>query len=167
MILALSFVGIFDHDLWPSDEPRVAEIGREFLDEGASLAVPRLNGKPFLEKPPLYFWCVALSYKVFGGLSASAARLPSVFFGLGTLLFTYLLARKMYGRNSALWSCMVLALSAEFFSITHKSLVDSSLVFFVTGTVYWLYLALTAEKDTKGILYAVCYIFATGAFFSK
>ena len=167
MILALSFVGIFDHDLWPSDEPRVAEIGREFLDEGASLSVPRLNGEPFLEKPPLYFWCVALSYKVFGGPSASAARLPSVFFGLGTLVFTYLLARKMFGRNSALWSCMVLALSLEFFAITHKSLVDSSLVFFVTGTVYWLYSALTAEKDKKKIYYTLCYILATGAFFTK
>ncbi|RZV78312.1 MAG: glycosyltransferase family 39 protein [Candidatus Scalindua sp. SCAELEC01] len=167
LILAVSFVGIFDHDLWTSDEPRVAEIGREFLDDGASLAVPRLGGKPFLEKPPLYFWCVALSYKVFGGPSASAARLPSLFFGLGTLVFTYFLARKMYDRNSALWSCIVLALSTEYFTITHKSLVDISLVFFVTGTVYWLYLALTGEKDKKGINYTLCYIFSSGAFFSK
>ncbi|MDR4503525.1 MAG: glycosyltransferase family 39 protein [Candidatus Scalindua sp.] len=167
MLLAVSFVGIFDHDLWTSDEPRVAEIGREFLDDDASLAVPTLGREPFLEKPPLYFWCVALSYKTFGGPSASAARIPSVFFGLGTLLFTYLLARKMYGRNSALWSCMVLALSTEYFTITHKSLVDISLVFFVTGTVYWLYLALTEKKDKKMIYYALCYLFATGAFFTK
>ncbi|MFQ5715143.1 MAG: ArnT family glycosyltransferase [Candidatus Scalinduaceae bacterium] len=167
IILALSFVGIFDHDLWTADEPRVAEIGREFLDDGASLAVPRLNGEPFMEKPPLYFWCLAFSYKIFGGPSASAARIPSVFFGLGTLLFTYLLAGKMFGRDSAIWSCMVLALSSEFFYIHHKSLVDTSLVFFVTGTVYWLYLALTAEGDKKGIYYTICYFFATGAFFAK
>ncbi|MCR4290407.1 MAG: glycosyltransferase family 39 protein [Candidatus Scalindua sp.] len=167
IILVLSFVGIFDHDLWTADEPRVAEIGREFFDEGVSLAVPQLNGEVFMEKPPLYFWCVALSYKIFGGPSASAARIPSVLFGFGTLIFTYLLARKMYDRKTAGWSCMVLALSAEFFYIHHKSLVDTSLVFFVTGTVYWLYLALTAEVGEKGGYYTLCYIFATGAFFAK
>ena len=140
VILVVSFVGIFDHDLWTADEPRVAEIGREFLDEGASLAVPRLNGEAFMENPPLYFWCVALSYKIFGGPSASAARIPSVLFGLGTLVFAYLLAGRMYGRQTALWSCMVLSLSAEFFYIHHKALVDTSLVFFATGTVYLLYL---------------------------
>ena len=74
VILLVSFVGIFDHDLWTYDEPRVAEIGREFLDGNASLAVPQLNGQPFLEKPPFYFWCVTLSYKIFGGHLASAAR---------------------------------------------------------------------------------------------
>ncbi|MDR4503526.1 MAG: glycosyltransferase family 39 protein [Candidatus Scalindua sp.] len=167
LILAVSCVGIFGHDLWPSDEPRVAEIGREFLDDGASLAVPRLGGEPFLEKPPLYFWCVALSYKAFGGHSAGAARLPSLFFSIGTLLFTYLLAGRMYGRNSALWSCVILVLSLEFFSIAHKSLVDSSLVFFVTGTIYWLHSALTAENDKKGVFYTLSYIFGTGAFYSK
>ena len=151
IILAVSFVGIFDHDLWTSDEPRVAEIGREFLDDGASLAVPRLGGEPFLEDPPLYYWCVALSYKVFGGPSASAARVPSVFFGLGTLVFTYLLSKKMFGRDSAMWSCMVLALSTEFFYINHKSLVDPSLVFFVTGTVYWLYSGLIAKESKKRV----------------
>jgi 4-amino-4-deoxy-L-arabinose transferase and related glycosyltransferases of PMT family len=167
IILVLSFVGIFDHDLWTADEPRVAEIGREFFDEGVSLAVPQLNGEAFMEKPPLYFWCVALSYKIFGGHSASAARVPSVIFGLGTLVLTYLLAGRMYGRQTAGWSCMVLALSAEFFYIHHKSLVDTSLVFFVTGTVYWLYLALTAEIEKKSGYYILCYIFATGAFFAK
>ncbi len=167
VILLVSFVGIFDHDLWTADEPRVAEIGREFLDEGASLAVPRLNGEAFMEKPPLYFWCVALSYKIFGGPSASAARIPSVLFGLGTLVFTYLLSRKMYGKNAAAWSCMVLSLSGEFFYIHHKSLVDTSLVFFVTGTVYWLYLALTDGREKKDVFYIICYLCATGAFFAK
>ncbi|MFQ5687115.1 MAG: ArnT family glycosyltransferase [Candidatus Scalindua sp.] len=167
VIFVVSFVGIFDHDLWTADEPRVAEIGREFFDEGASLAVPRLNGDAFMEKPPLYFWCVALSYKIFGGPSAGAARIPSVFFGFGTLVFTYLLSKRMFGRNSALWSCMVLALSAEFFYIHHKSLVDTSLVFFVTGTVYWLYLALTVERGKNYGYYTICYLFATGAFFAK
>jgi 4-amino-4-deoxy-L-arabinose transferase and related glycosyltransferases of PMT family len=167
IVVTVSFVGIFDHDLWTADEPRVAEIGREFLDEGASLAIPRLNGEPFMEKPPLYFWCVALSYKVFGGPSASAARIPSVLFGLGTLAYTFLLGRRMFGSNAAIWSCMILALSAEFLAISHKSLVDPSLVFFVTGAVYWLYSGLNSEDWKKNIHYMICYIFVTGAFFAK
>lgn len=61
IIVIMPFVGIFDHDLWGPDEPRVAETGREFLDAGNSLAVPRLNREPFLEQPPLYYWTLALS----------------------------------------------------------------------------------------------------------
>ena len=166
IIVLLSLTGIFNHDLWSPDEPRVAEIGKEFLENDASLAVPKLNQEPFLEKPPLYFWCIALSYKVFG-INDYAARIPSVFFGFGTLLFVYLLARKMYGQEIALRSCAILSLSQIFFYITHVVLVDSALIFFVSCSIYWLYLALNAKEPKKGNYYQIFYLFTLGAFFSK
>jgi hypothetical protein len=47
-------VNILDHSLWTPDEPRVAEIAREMAPTGDFL-VSHLSGKPFLEKPPLFF----------------------------------------------------------------------------------------------------------------
>src|SRR5882672_6767656 len=108
IVVPLLLVGIFDHDLWTPDEPRAAELSREFLEPGHSLSVPTLNGESFLEKPPLVYWTAAASMKLFGA-NGPAARLPCVFFGLGTLLFTFLLARCLYGEATALGATLILA----------------------------------------------------------
>src|SRR5262245_64857615 len=50
----VSFVGI-SNELWTPDEPRDAAIGRAMWESGDWI-IPRLNGAPFLEKPPFYWW---------------------------------------------------------------------------------------------------------------
>src|SRR2546426_7067284 len=59
-------VGIGRTDLWPPDETRVAEISREMRAERSWL-VPQLNGTPFLEEPPLFYWFQAGAYRLAGG----------------------------------------------------------------------------------------------------
>ncbi len=49
---AVSFAGLGSHSLWTPDEPRDAAIGLAMLRSG-DYVTPRLNGAPFLEKPPL------------------------------------------------------------------------------------------------------------------
>lgn len=163
LLAALSLSGIFDHELWTPDEPRDAEIGREMLESG-SWAIPTLNRQPHLEKPPLYFWSVASAYAVFG-VHAWSARLPSVLFAWGSLLFTFLIARQMFGRRAALQACLILATMALFLDVTHKSTVDNALLFFFTGTLFWLYTAM--ESDLKLWSYLLAYVFALGTFMSK
>src|SRR2546427_11188552 len=68
-------VGIGRTDLWPPDETRVAEMSREMRAERSWL-VPRLNGTPFLEEPPLFYWFQAGAYRLAGGASAAPARWP-------------------------------------------------------------------------------------------
>ena len=47
------------------DEGRYAEIAREMLARG-DWVVPHLQGEPYLDKPPLLYWLVVFSYKMFG-----------------------------------------------------------------------------------------------------
>ena len=47
------------------DEGRYAQIPKEMLDRG-EWVVPTLQGEPYLDKPPLMYWLVALSYAAFG-----------------------------------------------------------------------------------------------------
>src|SRR5213083_3040248 len=47
------------------DEGRNAEVAREML-AGGDYVTPRLDGVVYLDKPPLFFWTVALSYAAFG-----------------------------------------------------------------------------------------------------
>ena len=69
--------------LWTPDEPREAGIIREMYI--APDVIPTLNGQPFIEKPPLYYWIAAFSFRIAGGPSVAAARAVSGLAGLLTL----------------------------------------------------------------------------------
>ena len=64
----LLFYGLGAFGLLGADEPRYAQVAREMLDRHDWVS-PTLNGKPWLEKPPLYYWQAMLAYRV--------ARAPS------------------------------------------------------------------------------------------
>ncbi|HEY7615803.1 MAG TPA: glycosyltransferase family 39 protein [Terriglobales bacterium] len=71
----LFFFGLSYFGLIGPDEPRYAQIAREMLERHEWIT-PTLSGKPWLEKPILYYWEVILAYRVLG-VSDWAARLPS------------------------------------------------------------------------------------------
>ncbi len=64
------------------DEPRYAQVAREMLARRDPIT-PTIGGQPWLEKPALAYWLMALSMRIFG-VSEFAARFPSAF--LATLL---------------------------------------------------------------------------------
>ena len=132
LALAVSFAGIFQHELWTPDEPREAEIGREMFEAGGS-ALPTLAGEPFLEKPPLFVWTMAALYAAFG-VSAGAARIPAALFSTAALLAAYALGRRARGRAAGLCAVVVLATTSEFWSVGHRSINDTALAAFVAWT---------------------------------
>jgi 4-amino-4-deoxy-L-arabinose transferase-like glycosyltransferase len=71
----LFFFGLAYFGLVGADEPRYAQIAREMLARHDWIT-PTLDGKPWLEKPALYYWQAMLAYRMFG-VSDWAARLPS------------------------------------------------------------------------------------------
>jgi 4-amino-4-deoxy-L-arabinose transferase-like glycosyltransferase len=71
----LFFFGLAFFGLIGADEPRYAQVAREMLARHDWIT-PVLGGKPWLEKPPLYYWQAMLAYSIFG-VSDWAARLPS------------------------------------------------------------------------------------------
>src|SRR5579871_4054738 len=70
----LFFFGLGAFGLAGADEPRYAQIAREMLARH-DWVTPVLGGRPWLEKPVLYYWQAMLAYMVFG-VSDWAARLP-------------------------------------------------------------------------------------------
>ena len=96
--LPLYLTWTFDHSLWNPDETRDAGIAREMYVE-KQFAVPMLDGEPFLEKPPLYYWTCAAVYKATGRVSAGLTRLPAALYGLLGLLFAFLLGRRLFNER--------------------------------------------------------------------
>src|SRR5262245_34100539 len=58
------------------EETRRALIAREMAQRGDWI-VPHQQGLPWLTKPPLQYWAIALSTSLFGGESVFAIRFPS------------------------------------------------------------------------------------------
>jgi len=71
----LFFFGLASFGLIGMDEPRYAQVAREMFARHDWIT-PTLGGKPWLEKPALYYWQAMLAYAVFG-VSDWVARLPS------------------------------------------------------------------------------------------
>src|SRR6478735_1121126 len=81
-----------DFHLLEPDEGRYAQIPKEMHTHN-SWVVPTLQGEPYLDKPPLTYWLVALSYRVFG-VSPEAARLVPALCVHLTILAVYLIGRR-------------------------------------------------------------------------
>jgi 4-amino-4-deoxy-L-arabinose transferase-like glycosyltransferase len=77
-------------------EAFVAQSTREMVAWGDFL-MPRLGGLPWLEKPPLIHWLVALTSWVAGGLSEGVARTPSACAALVLALGVTVLGARHFG----------------------------------------------------------------------
>ena len=88
----LFFFGLAYFGLLGADEPRYAQVAREMLARHDWIT-PTLGGKPWLEKPALYYWQAMLAYSVFG-VSDWAARLPSALDATLMVIAVYLFLRR-------------------------------------------------------------------------
>jgi 4-amino-4-deoxy-L-arabinose transferase-like glycosyltransferase len=111
---AIGFVG--------PDEPRYAWIARDMAESG-DWVTPRLYGKPWFEKPPLYYWSAAVSFKIFG-VSETAARLPSAMAALLATLALAWLALRLYGAETARWLLLLLPTSVAMIGFSHAASTD-------------------------------------------
>jgi len=88
----LFFFGLAYFGLVGADEPRYAQVAREMLARHDWIT-PTLGGKPWLEKPPLYYWQAMLAYRIFG-VSDWAARLSSAADATLMVLAVYLFLKR-------------------------------------------------------------------------
>jgi 4-amino-4-deoxy-L-arabinose transferase-like glycosyltransferase len=88
----LFFFGLSYFGLVGADEPRYAQVAREMLARH-DWVTPTLGGKPWLEKPALYYWQTMLAYSVFG-VSDWAARVCSAVDAALMVLAVYLFLRR-------------------------------------------------------------------------
>src|SRR4030043_306099 len=90
-ILFFSYLGGWD--LWNPDEPRYAQVAREMAEDG-NWILPRLNNRIYPDKPPVFFWLIAMSYALSGEVNSFSARSPSALAGILGILLTYFIGRK-------------------------------------------------------------------------
>lgn len=115
------------------DEPRYAWIARAMVETG-DWVTPRLYGQPWFEKPVLYYWGAALSFKLFG-VSEAAARLPSAVDALLATLALAWLAWRIYGAETARWLLLLLPATVGMIGFSHAAAPDMPFTAMLTITM--------------------------------
>jgi 4-amino-4-deoxy-L-arabinose transferase-like glycosyltransferase len=99
---AIYLVAAAGRDFWSPDEPDFAEHVREMLGR-KSLLLPYENGKPYSEKPILFYWAMAATTPLSGGdVHPLALRLPSVLAGAALVFCAAWFAGRRGGSREAL-----------------------------------------------------------------
>ena len=150
----LFFFGLAYFGLIGADEPRYAQVAREMLAR-RDWVTPTLGGKPWLEKPPLYYWQAMLAYRVFG-VSDWAARLPSAVDATLMVVAIYFFLRR-FRSGSELDGALMTASAAGVIGFARAASMDMPLA----ATITIALLAWYAWLDTEGRQYlALFYAFS-------
>lgn len=156
------FISLGVSAIWDGSEAFYAETPREMLESGDWLS-PRFNYEPRVNKPPLTYWAVAVSYKIFG-VNEFAVRLPGALAVLGITLFAYGAVRSFYGPRAALFAAVITAVTPRIFILGRRLPIDIMLLLFLTGTLFFLLRATTKEN---AIDWRLAYVFAALGFMTK
>ena len=122
-------------------EGMYAEPAREMVLTG-DWVTPRMNGAPFLTKPPLAYWLAASVMALAG--PTEFARIGSTLAALGTVLITGVLGTELFGEAAGLAAAAVLATTAGFLLEARLLRSDMLLVLAVT-TALWCYVRLRRD----------------------
>jgi 4-amino-4-deoxy-L-arabinose transferase-like glycosyltransferase len=92
-------------------EAFVAQGAREILSSGEWM-YPTIGGLPWLEKPPLPWWLAAALGRLSGGVTETAARLPSALAAMALVFGVAVLAARHFGPTISLLSGAIQATTA-------------------------------------------------------
>ena len=144
-----------------ADEPRYAQVAREMLARHDYIT-PVLYGKPWLEKPALYYWRAMFSFEEFG-VSDWAARLPSATFAFTLVILIYL-HMKRFRPGGQLDAALLTASCAGILSFARGASTDMQLAApFGIGMLGWY---AWYETDSKFWLFDL-YFFIGAATLAK
>ncbi len=152
-LLGLLLLGVFlffhclaDRDLWSSHEARAAQNAQSILTDDAWGLPHLLDGKPELQKPPLYYWLVAAAAGVSGGaVDAWVVRLPAALAGLGGVGLVYFVLRRRGRPVAAFLAAGVLATALHYTLLARTGRIDMPLTLTVGVAVTGYYFRVTSR----------------------
>ena len=120
-----------------------AQIARNMLASG-DWVTARLDGVAYLEKPPLIYWTMAVSYKVFG-VHDWAARIPIALSALALCWLTAAFGIWAFGKRAGLYAGLCMATCVGLFLFTRVLIPDVMLTFTI-ALAMWAFLRALDER---------------------
>lgn len=158
----LFFLNPQSRDFWAPDEGDFAQIARELPDNPV---VPHLYGKPYGEKPPLFYYITFLSKIVFGSTSDEVSlRFPSGLFALLGIIFFFVTIRKFFDHHKALLAACILLSTPLYYWQARYLQVDMVFSVFVSSCLLFFFWFYTTRKE---YLIYLSFLFLAFAFLTK
>ncbi|WP_147820827.1 ArnT family glycosyltransferase [Salidesulfovibrio onnuriiensis] len=146
-VAAQTWFTLNNRALWFSDEVRYADAYQNLAQHGHWMVLS-LNGLPYPDKPPVYFWFLWLLDTL------TPADMPTVFFlgaALSGLLFlyaSYALARTLgFNRDISLGAVLILLTNFFLVGLFHYSRMDLLFSAAIVGACACFFRALTNERQ--------------------
>jgi 4-amino-4-deoxy-L-arabinose transferase-like glycosyltransferase len=128
--------GLGIRDPWPADEPRFALVARDMVLSGEWL-FPRVGGDLYQDKPPLFFWLLAVCYTLTGSVKASFL-IPAFLASGGVMFLVYDLGRRLVGPASGVSAGILVCCTLQFVQTMRGAQIDPMLCLLTTLSLYSL-----------------------------
>lgn len=133
-------------------ESNYALTAKEMVQSGNWMS-PQIYGTFWYDKPIMVYWLLSISYSLLG-FTDLASRLPAVICGsLSVTLLIWYVQKIKKDAVIAIWSGTMMALSLEFWVISHAIITDSILLLFTIPTMLSGYLGVM-ENSRKHLIIA-------------
>jgi 4-amino-4-deoxy-L-arabinose transferase-like glycosyltransferase len=137
-----------------------AQIARNMLVSG-DWVTARLDGVAYLEKSPLLYWLMAISYRIFG-VHDWAARLPLALCVVLLCWVTFRFARWAFGEDAGTYAGLALATCVGLFLFTRILIPDAIVTLTITGAI-WAWLRLLEPEEEHPLRWSVVLGLCLGA----
>jgi 4-amino-4-deoxy-L-arabinose transferase-like glycosyltransferase len=131
--LLLSF-DLGGRTLATNDETRFPMLARDILS-GGNWALPGVDGRPHLNKPPLSAWAIALPAWASGAVTPSNAVWPFVVAALGVVFATSWIGSELWDTTTGVTAGFIVATTHGVFSLARAPMPDMLLCLFITLAV--------------------------------
>jgi len=121
-----------------------AQIARNMLASG-NWVTARLDGVIYLEKSPLIYWLMAVSYKIFG-VHDWAARIPLVLSCIGLCWLTAAFGVWAFGKRAGLYAGLCVATCVGLWLFT-RILIPDAMLTFTVALAMWAFLRCLDEDE--------------------
>jgi 4-amino-4-deoxy-L-arabinose transferase-like glycosyltransferase len=144
------------------DEAHYAEITREMMS-AQEYVVPLLDGQPHIDKPILFHWIQAGSFRLLGQ-TEFAARLPSALSAMVLCLITAWCGIRLFGRETGERGALFLATIPATFALASVGIFDMLFTVCLFGALAAL--CVSAAENRPRLQY-VAYALTAGAVLTK
>jgi 4-amino-4-deoxy-L-arabinose transferase-like glycosyltransferase len=142
--LTVYIAALFTPPLMDDVDASHAQTAQHIIDSGNWITT-QTNGIRYIEKPPLPFWLVTLSFKLFGE-NAFATHLPNALAILGLTFLAWLWARRAWDNRSGLYAGLAVLTSVGPFLFTRFIIPESILSLLLLLALYSI---LTSLEDNE------------------
>lgn len=145
--------GLFRPALLDDADSVHAEASREmlFTHDWVTLYT---DGLRYLQKPPLLYWAVTISYKLFG-VGEWQTRLPLALCVFGLIAATFVFGRRYFGREGGFYAATICATSLGVFVFTRFLISDVLVAMFLTFGLYFFLRASEAAEPSQWLCWGL------------